>query len=57
MYLVILVESDDASDLEWLKEKCVPVVENEIAENLDRLDGADPEVSWEIVDKLAELRD
>lgn len=56
-YLVILIESNDDSDLTWLKDKCVPAVENVIEESQEegRLDGLQPEVSWDIVEKLSEL--
>lgn len=54
MYLVIVIESDDESDLVWLKDKCYPAVENQIDESNEegRLDGGRP-LSWvEIVERL-----
>ena len=49
--LVIRVECDDPSDLEWLRNRCHGAVEDEVetAREENRLDGK-VEVSWEIED-------
>ena len=44
--LVIRVDMTDDNDFGWLRDRCVPAVENEVEESLERLDG-DAEVSWE----------
>jgi predicted secreted protein len=49
--LLIRVECEDESDLDWLRHRCVALVEEEVEDNKDdsRLDGK-VEVSWEIED-------
>lgn len=45
--LIIRVECDDA-DFDWLRNKVVPVVEETVDEERERLDHSDKvEVSWE----------
>jgi len=48
--LAIYITPSDESDLDWLRAKCVPVVENEVLENEERLDSEAVDVSWEYVD-------
>jgi hypothetical protein len=46
--LLIRVDMSDESDFDWLRNRCVPAVENAVEEAVDeqRLDGT-AEVSWE----------
>jgi hypothetical protein len=50
--LVITVDLTDPDDLDWLRARCVPAVENAVEEATDeeRLDG-DASVSWEVSDE------
>lgn len=45
--LVIRVEMNDAQDFDWLRNKLVPVVENECEEQRSRLDGEVTDIWWE----------
>lgn len=49
--LIIIIDCDDPSDLDWLRSRCHDAVENQvtIAYKEERLDGR-VEVSWEIED-------
>jgi hypothetical protein len=49
--LIIKVECTDDSDLDWLRHRCVPAVEDKVeeAEEEKRLDGM-VHVSWDIED-------
>jgi len=47
--LLIRVELTDGSDLDWIRNKAVPAVEEVVEENRERLDG-DAEVSWDVED-------
>jgi hypothetical protein len=48
--LIIYIECED-DDVDWLRSKCVPAVENEVDEAAERLDNPDVvDVSWDIVD-------
>jgi hypothetical protein len=47
--IVITIESTDESDLPWLRDKCVPAVEEIVLEQEDRLDGT-ATVYWEFED-------
>jgi hypothetical protein len=49
--LVITVDIEDPDDVDWLRHKCVPPVENAVAEAEDehRLDGG-ATVAWEVID-------
>jgi hypothetical protein len=49
--LVITVECDDPTDLDWLRHRCVAAVEDQVdtAEEEKRLDGK-VDVSWDIED-------
>lgn len=51
--LVIYVECTDESDIDWVRGKLVPMVENAVEDPdmdiVDRLDG-EVEVSWEVED-------
>jgi len=57
MILGIFVEFDNETDAEWLRNKCLPVVENEVEEAQDeeRLDSKKVEVSWEFGDNWADF--
>lgn len=48
--LVINVEMNDESDLDWLRARCVPAVENAVEEAQDeaRLDSTNVEVTWDV---------
>jgi hypothetical protein len=48
--LVISVEMNDESDLDWLRERCVPAVENAVdqAQEEGRLDSTSVEVTWDV---------
>jgi hypothetical protein len=48
--LVISVEMNDESDLDWLRERCVPAVENAVeeAQSEARLDSTSVEVTWDV---------
>lgn len=48
--LLIRVELTDDSDLDWIRNKAVPAVEEAVEENRDRLDGQ-AEVSWDVEDE------
>lgn len=52
MELVIRVEADDPSDIDWVRGRAVAAVEDVIEENKEegRFDGS-VEVSWEIKDE------
>ena len=52
MVLVIRVEMTDEADFDWLRNKCVAAVENEVEENASRLDGQ-AEVVWDMEDVRA----
>lgn len=49
--LVIYVECEDASDLDWLRQRCLGAVEDKVEEAREdnRLDGH-VEVNWDIED-------
>ncbi len=47
--LIISIELSDDSDLDWIRAKAVPAVENVVDEEADRLDGT-AEVSWDVED-------
>lgn len=47
--LVIRIELTDETDLDWIRAKVMPVVEETVEEQEDRLDGK-AEVSWEVED-------
>lgn len=49
--IIIRIECTDASDLDWLRAKCVPAVEEIVEENIEeaRLDG-EVSVTWEYQD-------
>jgi hypothetical protein len=48
---IVIRISCHEDDLDWLRNKCVPAVENEVVEQEDRLDRPNEvEVSWEVED-------
>lgn len=51
MKLVITVEAEDPTDLDWLRDRCIGAVEEKVsdANEENRLDG-EVEVSWEMED-------
>jgi hypothetical protein len=49
--LLVLVECDDYSDLQWLRDRCVGAVEDVVETQIEekRLDG-NVQVNWDIED-------
>ena len=47
--LAIYIDSDDQSDLDWIRERALGVVQNEVDENEERFD-AKVTVGWDYLD-------
>ena len=47
--LAIYIESDDQSDLDWIRERALGAVQNEVDENEARFD-AEVTVGWDYLD-------
>lgn len=57
MILACIVEFDDESDADWLRNKCFPAFESEVeeAQEEDRLDSKELICWWEIVDNVSKI--